>query len=77
MLSLWLALLTQLATLEASRLKLACLRAEMATTDAEKRAAIDEGLKMSDAAHALIEKIQGKIEELRGRDDKPASPPPA
>lgn len=65
MATLWLTLLVQLVTLEANRLALQKMRAEMATTDAEKAKAIDEGLKASDAFHDLIERVRDKIDDLK------------
>lgn len=66
MLSLWLAFAVQLATIIANRLQLARMRAEMATTDVEKKAAIDDGLKVADSFHAVFEKVQGQIDALKG-----------
>lgn len=66
MVTLWLTLLTQIATIIANRLALAKMRADMATTDDEKKRAIDEGLIVADSMHKIFDKVSGQIDSLKG-----------
>lgn len=74
MLNLWLALAVQIATIIANRLTLQRMRAEMATTEGDKKAAIDEGLKVDDALHTFLDKVRGKIESLTAPAALPVVP---
>lgn len=61
---MWLALLTEIAGCLHERLALANKRAEMATNDADKKAAIDEGLIVADTFQKMITKLKGMVHEL-------------
>lgn len=68
-----LAALVQLLTLAANVSAMWKMRAEMATTPEDKKAALDQGLRFSDMAHD----IQSRLDWLRRRiadlkDDDPA-----
>lgn len=62
---MWLALFTELAGILHERLALANKRAELATDPVQKKAAIDEGLIVADAAQKLLDRIRGLIGELK------------
>lgn len=78
-LAVWIELLKEIVGAERERLSLCNKRYDIATTDAEKKAAVDDGLKMSDAANKLKDLVNGQITALLAKfDPKPApvSPTP-
>lgn len=73
MIATLLAGLVQLLTLAANVSAMWKMRADMATNDADKKVALDNGLKLDDMAHRVqrdIDWVRSHIAELR--DDTPA-----
>lgn len=59
------ALMTEFIGMIRERMSLANKRADLATSDDDKRKAIDEGLVVSDAAHKLVEKLGGMLDGVK------------
>lgn len=60
----WVLLLTEVVGAYRERMALANKRYDMATTDADKKAAIDDGLLVADTFQKLIAKLKGLVHEL-------------